>query len=321
MFDKGLDILEKYDFEVLEITKGRGVLILNTTKGPKILKEYKGSGKHLVWSQEIFEKADFGGRLLVDSCVRNNEGEFISESMDKSRYIVKNWYNCRDCDVKNMSDILMSVRALAILHNELEKCEGVEALYNARSYTEEMEGHNKEIKRIKKYLKGKNNRTEFELEASGYCDVFYEEGRRAIEEFKEFIVKEQPEMGICHGDYNFHNICFAQNVPVILNFDKQNYNYLMSDLYRFMRKILEKGDWNIELGLQLINEYDKERTISETDRKLLVLFFSYPEKFWKILNGYFNSNKAWIPQKKLEKLRKFVGQNERRLEFIRTIYS
>lgn len=321
MFDKGLDVLEKYDFEVREITKGRGVLILSTDCGPKMLKEYKGSGKHLVWSEGILEKANFGDRLLVDSCVKNCDGEFITESVDKSRYIVKNWYNCRDCDVKSMSDILMSVRALAMLHNELEKCTETEVLYHARSISDEMEGHNREIKRIRKYLYGKNNRTEFELAATGYCDMFYEEGSVAIQRFKEFINSEQPQKGLCHGDYNFHNICFAQGIPVILNFDKQNYNYLMSDLYRFMRKILEKNDWNYELGLQLINEYNRERTLDESDKRLLAILFSYPEKFWKILNGYFNSNKAWIPQKKLEKLKKFIGQNEKRLEFIRTIYS
>ena len=43
---------------------------------------------------------------------------------------------------------------------------------------------------------------------------------------------------------------------------------------------------------------------------------SYPEKFWKIINQYINSNKSWIPDKNVDKLRKVIEQNERRRELI-----
>ena len=47
MYDKSEGVLEKYDFNVQEVTKGRGITILRTDKGLMALKEYKGSGKHL----------------------------------------------------------------------------------------------------------------------------------------------------------------------------------------------------------------------------------------------------------------------------------
>ena len=43
---------------------------------------------------------------------------------------------------------------------------------------------------------------------------------------------------------------------------------------------------------------------------------SYPEKFWKIINQYINTNKSWIPDKNVDKLRKVIEQNERRRELI-----
>lgn len=320
MFEKGLDILEKYDFTVEDMKKGRGVLILNTDKGPKILKEYRGSGKHLKWSADLLEKID-SEKLLVDSCIRNIEGEFITESDDGCKYIVKNWYDCMDCDVKNRDDIFRGVKALATLHAELNQNADGEMLYMARSLKDEMMGHNQEIRRIRKYLYGKNNRTEFELLATGCCDMFYEEGVAAIKDLMDFNPEIRMDKGLCHGNYNFHNLCFSKDLPVILNFDKQNFNFLIVDLYTFMRKIMEKYNWDITLGFQLINEYDKRHTICDDDIRLLAILFSYPEKFWKLLNGYFNSNKAWIPRKKLDKLNCLVEQNEKRLEFIKSIYS
>ncbi len=321
MYDKSEEISEKYDFKVQDTTKGRGILILHTENGLKALKEYKGSGRHLIWSQEVLEKIHQEQGLFVDSCVRNTEGDFITQAADGSKYIIKNWYEARECDVKKTEDLYMAVRGLAVLHNRMEKVNVAEKLYVAKDLAEEFNAHNQEIRRVRKYLYGKNNRTEFETLAANCCDMFIGEGKEAIDHLKEFKPDSKLEKGLCHGNYNFHNVSFQGDIPVIVNFEKQNYNYLMADLYCFLRKIMEKSDWDTGLGSRMINEYDRERTIGKADLELLAIMFSYPEKFWKLLNGYFNSNKAWVPRKKLEKLEKLVDQNRYRLEFIKTIYS
>ena len=84
---------------------------------------------------------------------------------------------------------------------------------------------------------------------------------------------------------------------------------------------MEKYNWDINFGFQLINEYDKYRNLTDEDIRLLGILFMYPEKFWKLINGYFNSNKAWIPRKKLDKLKCLIEQNQKRRDFIKSIYS
>ncbi len=44
--------------------------------------------------------------------------------------------------------------------------------------------------------------------------------------------------------------------------------------------------------------------------------FRYPEKFWKIVNFYYNSGKAWIPGRNLEKLEKLLAQEEEKVKFL-----
>ena len=44
--------------------------------------------------------------------------------------------------------------------------------------------------------------------------------------------------------------------------------------------------------------------------------FSYPEKFWKIINYYFNSNKAWYSEKNEEKLNSFKIRKKYEKKFI-----
>lgn len=42
----------------------------------------------------------------------------------------------------------------------------------------------------------------------------------------------------------------------------------------------------------------------------------YPEKFWKIINYYYNSNKAWYSEKNEDKLKQFQKQEKNRWDFI-----
>ena len=320
MADKGLDVLDKYDFEVKQTSRGRGVMLINTDKGPKLLKEYTGSGKYIEWTAGILEAVNHSGKLAVDAYVPNEEGEYISTSADGARYVVKEWYDCRDCDVKNFGDIILSVRALALLHNELERCEKGDVKCRIRTIGEEMKRHNSEILRVKKYLAKRNNRSDFEILAAGWCDSFYREGQKAIEELERLRPELGASKGICHGSYNYHNICFCFHLPVVINFEKMHYDYLMCDLYGIMRKLMEKYDWDIKLAYRFMTEYDKIRPLNENDLNLLGIMFSFPEKFWKLMNAYNNSRKTWIPVKNLEKLRRVIEQNDRRLEFISTIH-
>ena len=48
--------------------------------------------------------------------------------------------------------------------------------------------------------------------------------------------------------------------------------------------------------------------------------FAYPEKFWKIVNFYYNAPKAWIPEKNLEKLEKVVSQEKAKMNFLKEVF-
>ena len=45
----------------------------------------------------------------------------------------------------------------------------------------------------------------------------------------------------------------------------------------------------------------------------------YPEKLWKIVNFYYNSGKAWIPEKNQEKLDRLLEQEAARKKFLKLL--
>ena len=87
----------------------------------------------------------------------------------------------------------------------------------------------------------------------------------------------------------------------IINFEKCMRDDPVRDLYLLLRKLLEKSNWSVSLGRDLLSAYEEERPLQAISRIDLYYRMAYPEKFWKIANFYYNSGKAWIPERNGEK--------------------
>ncbi|MDE7404496.1 MAG: CotS family spore coat protein, partial [Lachnospiraceae bacterium] len=131
-----------------------------------------------------------------------------------------------------------------------------------------------------------------------------------------FYQKEEEKRFICHGDYQYHNIIVAGDQMNLINFEKCVSESPVRDLYLFMRKLLEKSGWIESIGFELVDTYEKVRPIEKEEYRQLYYRLAYPEKFWKIVNFYYNSGKAWIPGKNLEKLNKVTEQEKDKQKFL-----
>ena len=65
----------------------------------------------------------------------------------------------------------------------------------------------------------------------------------------------------------------------------------------------------------MLKAYEEKKPLTPEEREYLGIRMGYPEKFWKLANYYYNTNKAWIPGKHMEKLEKFLAQREKRVSF------
>ena len=102
----------------------------------------------------------------------------------------------------------------------------------------------------------------------------------------------------------------------VAHFDSFSFQMQVSDLANFMRKMLEKNNWNTGLGSDFIGTYDKVRRLSAQELRYLYYYLAYPEKFWKIANHYYNAHKAWLSGRNIEKLEKLIAQERVREEFL-----
>ena len=95
----------------------------------------------------------------------------------------------------------------------------------------------------------------------------------------------------------------------------------MRDLYLFLRKLLEKTNWSVPLARGLLDVYGRISPLSAVDFLQLYYRFAYPEKFWKIVNFYYNSRKVWIPGRHMEKLERLLIQQGVKKAFLEQTFS
>ena len=324
MNEKYTEVLEQYELELVSARRGRGAWICETNQGLKLVREYKGTVKRLEFEEYVLAFVQEKGYPLVDRYVRNKEGYLVSPAEDGTRYIVKDWFSDRECNLKDSGEVLRAVGQIAGLHKILREIP-FEEEWNMGSILaepagQEMERHNREMRRAKNFIRGKQKKTEFELSVIGSFSHFYSQAQEACKGMGQIGNEGENEQFLSHGDVNQHHVLITPQGIAMIEFNKLHFGLQIEDLYHFMRKAMEKHDWNITLGLSILDVYDRVLPMTEKDRKRLYYLLLYTEKYWKQINFYYNTNKAWIPAKNVEKLKNLEEQEENKGKFLSRIY-
>lgn len=320
MNDRAVSLLEQYDLEVLRTRKGRGAILCETSNGLYIFKEYRGSLEKLLFQDKLLKSLKEQGYDFVEQIVPTKEGELIVTDYERTNYFLKTYFEGRECNINDESERLEAIRFLAKVHKEMFVPK--ESLSCPRSdILFEFEKHNREMKKVKRFLKEKGQKNGFEIYLMQNYDLFYEKALEATNNLKdvfEGLQENSPDETepVCHGDFQYHNVLKTDRGFALINFEKSIADYQVRDLYFFMRKLLEKNNWNVHLGEDLICAYQEVFPLSARDMLQLYYRFAYPEKFWKIVNFYYNNRKVWIPDKVCEKLAKLIEEEENRQNFL-----
>lgn len=326
MKDYSLNVLEQYDIEVNSTRKVRGAVLCDTDVGALLLTEAAVSDHKLPVLEMLLTKISGCGYERVDSIFINKEGELVTEAEDGTRYVLKRWFSGRECDVKREQEVLEAVRNLARLHRMMKLPGEESGEFPGNNLQEEFRRHNRELRKVRTFIRNRTAKGTFEQVVLEHFEAMYlwaeQAEKKLLSSAYERLTQTSREEGtIIHGDYNYHNVWMTPKGIATTNFEHFANDIQASDLYYFMRKVLEKHEWNIELGRAMLRVYQEIMPLSEEERDYLAIRFSYPEKFWKLINSYYHSNKAWIPEKDVEKLRTVIAQTERKKRFLESIFS
>lgn len=323
-YDKGLSVLEQYDLVSENTYRGRGTLLCETKQGLKMIKPYTGSVKRLEKINQILEHLKEAGHKNLDLVLTNKEGSLVSTDKEGYTYLVKDWFDVRECDVRSEFDILACMESLARIHKD--SFFHPEGGCEKENLLEEYKKHNQQLKKIQDYIRHRKQKNAFEYQYLESVERYLDYGKECL---KQLTCSEQEQLGlqdlkrgsICHGMCNQHNFLMLDEDAALVNFDHFFMGDHMADVAQFLRKIMEKHNWNPELAHKMLETYDHTWKISQTQWKQLSIRMSYPEKYWKIANFYYNNNKAFLPEKNVEKLDLLIRQERKWTSFLQSVFS
>ena len=319
--DRSVSLLDNYDIEVLRTWKGRGAVLCETRQGILILKEYAGHAEKSVFQDALLQLIQNNGFRNVETIIKNKENQLLTQDQDGTCYILKTYFEGRECNVRDREECATAMRILSRLHKASGADERLPGERFSFTAGREFEKHNKELRRVRKFLKEKGQKTDFELYLMKAYDYFFNLALQITEEYRfygedgESLKKENGQI-ICHGDYQHHNLIFTAEGLNIINFEKCVQDSPVRDIYLFMRKLLEKSGWSQTMGFELLKSYEEEKELKKEEYRQLYYRLAYPEIFWKIVNFYYNSGKAFIPGKNMEKLEKVMEQEKGKQDFL-----
>lgn len=323
-FGQGEHLLHQYDIEIESVVKGRGSLIVRTKKESFMLNEFTGSKEKIGEIAKVLEELQQWDPIN-ERILPTKEGELWVRDEEGPVYILKTYTAGRECDVKNTFEVLEGVRKLADLHLALQELpvERPEVfLLTEHELGTEIMRHNRELRNVKNYIRKKKKGNEFEELYEKAYGYFYEQANQIEEYEKSLCLREEAsKLQLCHGDYHHHNVYDCGQRSHIRHYERMRMDHPMSDLAKYMRKVLEKNKWNAKLGMSMLEMYERLIPLSREEKMQLYVRLAYPEKFWKIANHYNNSKKAWASKRDGEKLRHLLGVEQSRQEFLEILYN
>lgn len=345
--EKDLVILEQYGLGIKSARRGRGSFLCETDRGLVQVTEFSGSKERLFFQNRVLHFLKEQG-WRTDVILENLDGEIVSLDRYENGYVVKEWFRGRECNTKSWEDIQASVRCLARLHQVLrlppketakEEQEALAASlerdqspevrkdmeYCGEPLEEELRRHTRELRKVRNFIRARKRKEPFELRFLQVYDAFADQAGKAQERLQssggEALHRQCiQERRVSHGDYSQHNILFDSEGEVPVNFARCCFDTQIVDFYYFFRKIMEKQNWNQKMGMEMIQAYQSVRPLGNAEFENLCIRLAYPEKFWKLANHYFNSGKAWIPEKSLQKLEALVSQEKKREDFVKILH-
>lgn len=321
---QGMDreVAENYGLEVRNLVPYKDTFMIVTPQGRKVMRKILFSPERLWFVHGAKEHLAGNGFTGVDRylCTLNGEPCF---NFDNSCYTLVDFIDGRESSFDNDNDVQRAAITLAELHRASrgyiapEGCKVQDDLGKLPGYFSKRLD---DIKKMKKQAKkGKSRFDQLFLEN---VDYFCEIGESAAAELAISsygrLVESTKEKGIfCHHDYTHHNIIMDGERVVVINFDYCCFELKVYDIANFIRRKMRKCDWDISKTEMIIHSYNSVETLSNEELAVMKIILQFPQKFWRVVNRYYNSRRSWSERSFAIRLQEVIDEIGPHKEFIK----
>lgn len=313
MQEIGVELFKQFNIDVRNIIQNKDSFILQTASDKKILKKTFLSPERILFIHGAKEHLYNNGIENIDRFLSTDEGiPYIL--INDVCFTLHNDLEGRECSFDNTKDVLEATAMLAKMHK---------ASKGYIAPTDSMQRDNlgklpqffskrlEDLKKIKK--KAGKRKSKFDYLFLEYADNFIASGEAAIymlesSNYEALVKQTRNEKSFCHHDFTHNSIIFNDKGAHIINFDYCCYELKVYDIANLIRRKMRKCNWDLKTAKILFNEYIKWENISSDEIKILKIMLRFPQKFWRIINKYYNSKHSWSEKFFIQKLNEVIDE-------------
>lgn len=320
---QGMDreITANYGLEVKNIAPYKDAYMVQTDKGRKILKKMQFSPERILFIHGAKEHLINNGFLGVDRYHVTCKG-FPCFIFDNSSYVLYDLLEGHECNFDDDKEVIRSAKILADMHSasrgylppegsKIQDDLGLLPVY----FNKRLE----DIKKLKKFAKkGKSSFDHLFLE---YSDYFISMGEDALTQlegsnYARLVEEAREQRSFCHHDFTHHNILLSDNGFSLINFDYCCFELRVYDIANLIRRKMRKCNWDMDKAKMILEAYNRVEPLSADEMAVMKTILQFPQKFWRVVNRYYNSRRSWSEKSFVAKLREVLDELDDHRTFI-----
>ncbi|MFZ5351221.1 MAG: CotS family spore coat protein [Bacillota bacterium] len=279
----------------------RAVYIADTDRGAMIIKEASRDPDKLLYIHGLKEYLFDRGFKNLDRYLPSNSGLPFVIYEDRI-FVMEEFIPGRECCFTNPFDRESAVKALAELHKAGKgyvPATGAAKRDNIGKWTKSSLKKIDYMLEIKSKTASKRRKDFYDRVFLRDVDFMLQMSWRSYDTlrssgYENACIQAKAENTICHHDYTYHNIIIDKEGAVnVIDFDYSCHELPIYDLASFIMKVLKRFYFDIDIALNIIEDYDSIVTVSRNDLLMMLSLFEFPQRFWRLTERYYEKKTDW----------------------------
>lgn len=306
-------LLEGYGIRLAYAGRGRGSFVCKTDRGMKELRKYHGEERALLFENAVREYLIKNGFRQTAPWIKTVKGDCYYVC-DGAPYVLEEYFEGDAADLQDSVQLLEAAETLANLHRASVGMKNTQKSVGAGRLPEIYNRRYAELCRIKKRIGAQGNWSAIDMlvwKNVPDCLRKIKQASALLEEadYHQECLKNSV---ICHNMYKGDNIRKKNAGGLyITGFLRCGQDIAVADVSDFIRRYVKKADADRETVEKILETYGSVREITKTDKKLLLAMLTYPYKFVKLCNEYYNKRRVYVSDAMLQKMERCILQQER----------
>ncbi|MBP5427338.1 MAG: CotS family spore coat protein [Clostridiales bacterium] len=302
-----------FNIEISNISSFRDNYIVLNNTGRMLLKKQVISPERVRFIHNAKQHLISNNFKYVDEfMLTTNNDPFII--LNNNLYTLTNILDGQEMNFDNPTDVEKSTQLLADFHISSRGFFKSPSVFNKDELGKLPSVYQKRLDEIKRAKKNAHlGKTKFDYLLLDYIDYFYNLGKEVIEKlsksrYMDLVSMTQKEGSFCHHEFTHNNIVNKSGTYFLINFEYCCYELKIYDLCNLIKRKLRKCNWDINEAQKILDCYRKKVPLSYDELYVMKLMLMFPQKFWRVINTYYNSKKNLSDSIYLSKLNNVIDE-------------